>query len=333
MSAGGIIEGNSSNSASKCASCRHQRRRCPNDCIFRPYFPLRKQEEFESARRVFGVSNMERMLRSLEVQDRAKAVESMIWEASCWSKDSINGPLGCLKKLIDSERQAKQENQQLRKQLYNLNQSGRSTLTEEKQQNQTNEQMLNMEGSANDKVYAIPNSGIATNYYFDSEEGMELHSQGNSYTRCGSVNPQEIEGGRFLHTMLQSSPFPNYEINGITHVRNIGNHGNEAQAPSTPSPTVQMQQRRNQESRHQAANPSFPINPQEIDQGRTIVSLSQVNPFPYLYGNETYVGYIGLDDHIGQIPSVHSPIVQAHQIRNQLDEVSSQAAFFDTPTG
>jgi hypothetical protein len=133
--------------------------------------------------------------------------------------------------------------------------------------------------------------------------------------------------------MLQSSPFPNYEINGITHVRNIGNHGNVAQAPSTPSPTVQMQQRRNQESRHQAANPSFPINPQEIDQGRTIVSLSQVNPFPYLYGNETYVGYIGLDDHIGQIPSVHSPIVQAHQIRNQLDEVSSQAAFFDTPTG
>lgn len=94
MSAGGIIEGNSSNSASKCASCRHQRRRCPNDCIFRPYFPLRKREEFESARRVFGVSNMERMLRILEVQDREKAVESMIWEASCWSKDSINGPLG-----------------------------------------------------------------------------------------------------------------------------------------------------------------------------------------------------------------------------------------------
>lgn len=159
--------------------------------------------------------------------------------------------------------------------------------------------MLNMEGSANDKVYAIPNSAIATNYYFDSEEGMELHSQGNSYTRRGSVNPQEIEGGRFLHTMLQSSPFPNYEINGITHVRNIGNHGHVAQAPSTPSPTVQMQQRRNQESRHQAANPSFPINPREIDHGRTIVSLSQVNPFPY-------------------------------QIRNQLDEVSSQAAFFKT---
>ncbi|KAJ6885959.1 hypothetical protein NC651_026580 [Populus alba x Populus x berolinensis] len=277
MSARGIIEGNSSNSASKCASCRHQRRRCPNDCIFRPYFPLRKREEFESARRVFGVSNMERMLRSLEVQDRAKAVESMIWEASCWSKDSINGPLGCLKKLIDSERQAKQENQLLRKQLYNLSQSGRSTvLTEEKQQNQTNEQMLNMEGSANDEVYAIPNSSIATNYYFDSEEGMEVHSQGNSYTRRGSVNPQEIEGGRFLHTMLQSSPFPNYEINGITHVRDIGNHGNVAQATSTPSPTVQMQQRRNQESRHQAANPSFPINPREIDHGRTIVPLSQL---------------------------------------------------------
>lgn len=311
MSAGGIIEGNSSNSASKCASCRHQRRRCPNDCIFRPYFPLRKQEEFESARRIFGVSNMERMLRSLEVQDRAKAVESMIWEASCWSKDSINGPLGCLKRLIDSERQAKQENQLLRKQLYNLSQSDRSTLTEETQKNQTNEQMLSMEGSTNDKVYAIPNSGIATNYYFDSEEGMELHSQGNSYTRCGSVNPQEIQGGRFLHTMLQSSPLPNYEINGITH--------------------VQMQRRRNQEISHQAANPSFPINPQAIDRGRTIVSLSQVNPFPYQYGNETYVGYIGLDDHIGQVPSVHSPIVQAHQIRNQLDEVSSQAAFFNIP--
>ncbi|KAF9672409.1 hypothetical protein SADUNF_Sadunf11G0038700 [Salix dunnii] len=332
MSAGGIIEGCSSNNANKCASCRHQRRRCPTDCIFRPYFPLRKQVEFESARRIFGVSNMERMLRNLGVQDRAKSVESMIWEATCWSKDSINGPLGCLKRLIDSERQAKQENQLLRKQLYSLSQSGRSTQIDEKQQNQTTEQMLNMEGSENDQVYATPDSDIARNYYFDSEEDLGLHWQGNIYTRFGSVNPQEIEGGRILHTTLQSSPLSNYDqINGRAHVRDINaNHGPVAQASSTPSPIAQIQRRRSLEG-HQKADHSFPINPQEIDHGRTIVSLSQANPFPYRYGNETYAGDIGLNDHIGQVASVHSPLVQARQIRNQLDEVSSQATFFNTP--
>ncbi|KAJ6377241.1 hypothetical protein OIU76_026251 [Salix suchowensis] len=326
MSAGGIIEGCSSNSANKCASCRHQRRRCPTDCIFRPYFPLRKQIEFESARRIFGISNMERMLRNLGVQDRANSVESIIWEATCWSKDSINGPLGCLKRLIDSERQAKQENQLLRKQLYSLSRSGRSTQIDEKQQNQTNEQMLNIEGSASDQVYATPDSDIARNYYFDSEEGLELHWQGNIYTRFGSVNPQEIEGGRILQTTLQSSPLSNYDqINGRTHVRDInGNHGRVAHASSTPNPIAQMQRRGNLES-HQKANPSFPSNPQEIDHGRTIVSLSQVNSFPHRYGNEAYVG------DIGQVASLHNAILQTRQIRNQLDEVSSQAAFFNTP--
>uniref|UniRef100_A0A6N2KEN7 LOB domain-containing protein n=1 Tax=Salix viminalis TaxID=40686 RepID=A0A6N2KEN7_SALVM len=310
MSAGGIIEGCSSNSANKCASCRHQRRRCPTDCIFRPYFPLRKQIEFESARRIFGISNMERMLRNLGVQDRANSVESIIWEATCWSKDSINGPLGCLKRLIDSERQAKLENQLLRKQLYNLSRSGRSTQIDEKQQNQTNEQMLNMEGSASDQVYATPDSDIARNYCFDSEEGLELHWQ----------------GGRILQTTLQSSPLSNYDqINGRTHVRDInGNHGRVAQASSTPNPIAQMQRRRNLESIKKLIL-LFQINPQEIDHGRTIVSLSQANSFPHRYGNEAYVG------DIGQVASHHSAILQTRQIRNQLDEVSSQAAFFNTP--
>lgn len=47
----------------RCAACRYLRRRCPSDCIFAPYFPPNNPQRFASVHRIYGASNVARMLQ------------------------------------------------------------------------------------------------------------------------------------------------------------------------------------------------------------------------------------------------------------------------------
>lgn len=64
-----------------------------------PYFPADKAEEFEAVHSIFGVKNVSRKLKSLDVQHREVAVTSFIWEARAWMQDGVGGPLEQHKKV------------------------------------------------------------------------------------------------------------------------------------------------------------------------------------------------------------------------------------------
>lgn len=65
-----------------------------------PYFTAEKEEEFKAVHKLFGVSNMSKLLKQLEDQNqRAQAVQSFIWEAYMWKQNPVNGPLGRYKAL------------------------------------------------------------------------------------------------------------------------------------------------------------------------------------------------------------------------------------------
>eukprot|EP00257_Ricinus_communis_P018225 XP_015576883.1 LOB domain-containing protein 2 [Ricinus communis] len=98
-----------------CAACKHQRRKCGDVCLLQPYFGVDRTEDLQAAQKVFGISNMNKMMRELEVKDRAKAIESLVWEAWLWNQDKVNGPLG-------HYRQLQQENALLKNQINHLNQ-------------------------------------------------------------------------------------------------------------------------------------------------------------------------------------------------------------------
>ncbi|CAI0399781.1 unnamed protein product [Linum tenue] len=51
--------------ASPCASCKLLRRRCAKDCIFAPYFPSDDPHKFAIVHKVFGASNVSKMLQVL----------------------------------------------------------------------------------------------------------------------------------------------------------------------------------------------------------------------------------------------------------------------------
>ncbi|KAF5453709.1 hypothetical protein F2P56_028595 [Juglans regia] len=81
---------------SPCASCKLLRRRCAKDCVFAPYFPPDDPHKFAIVHKVFGASNVSKMLQELPVQQRADAVSSLVYEANARVRDPVYGCVGAI---------------------------------------------------------------------------------------------------------------------------------------------------------------------------------------------------------------------------------------------
>ncbi|KAE9607330.1 hypothetical protein Lal_00026731 [Lupinus albus] len=62
MKESGKKEGAAS-SSSPCAACRLLKRKCNHDCVFAPYFPASEPHKFSNVHKVFGASNVNKMLQ------------------------------------------------------------------------------------------------------------------------------------------------------------------------------------------------------------------------------------------------------------------------------
>ncbi|XP_022752923.1 LOB domain-containing protein 12-like [Durio zibethinus] len=82
--------------SSPCASCKLLRRRCTKDCIFAPYFPSDDPYKFAIVHKVFGASNVSKMLQELPVHQRADAVSSLAYEANARVRDPVYGCVGAI---------------------------------------------------------------------------------------------------------------------------------------------------------------------------------------------------------------------------------------------
>lgn len=56
-------EGRKHTTASPCAACKLLRRRCTQGCVFAPHFPSDEPQKFASVHKVFGASNVSKLLR------------------------------------------------------------------------------------------------------------------------------------------------------------------------------------------------------------------------------------------------------------------------------
>ncbi|CAM0955961.1 unnamed protein product [Alopecurus aequalis] len=79
-----------------CASCKLLRRRCTKDCIFAPFFPADDPHKFAIVHKVFGASNVSKMLLELPVQQRGDAVSSLVYEANARVRDPVYGCVGAI---------------------------------------------------------------------------------------------------------------------------------------------------------------------------------------------------------------------------------------------
>ncbi|KAG9136284.1 hypothetical protein Leryth_003874 [Lithospermum erythrorhizon] len=82
-----------------CAACKLLRRRCAKDCVFAPYFPADEPHKFASVHKVFGASNVNKMLQDLAEDQRGDAVSSMVYEANARVRDPVYGCVGAISSL------------------------------------------------------------------------------------------------------------------------------------------------------------------------------------------------------------------------------------------
>ncbi|KZV44363.1 LOB domain-containing protein 4 [Dorcoceras hygrometricum] len=84
---------------SPCAACKLLRRRCAEDCLFAPYFPAAEPHKFASVHKVFGASNINKMLQDLPENQRGDFVSSMVYEANARVRDPVYGCVGAISSL------------------------------------------------------------------------------------------------------------------------------------------------------------------------------------------------------------------------------------------
>lgn len=76
---------------SPCAACKLQRKKCTQDCVYAPYFPPDKLEKFLNVHKVYGASNVAKLLNEVKPSQREDAVNSLVYEAELRLIDPING--------------------------------------------------------------------------------------------------------------------------------------------------------------------------------------------------------------------------------------------------
>ncbi|KAI5665600.1 hypothetical protein M9H77_15453 [Catharanthus roseus] len=93
-----------------CAACKYQRRRCSSECILAPYFPANQTKAFQNAHRLFGVSNIMKILKQLSTEEqREEAMKSIKYEADMRERYPVYGCAGIICQLRQQLRQAIEE--------------------------------------------------------------------------------------------------------------------------------------------------------------------------------------------------------------------------------
>ncbi|XP_073142908.1 protein ASYMMETRIC LEAVES 2-like [Henckelia pumila] len=100
-----MASSSSSSSHSPCAACKFLRRKCLPECVFAPYFPPDQQQKFTSVHKVFGASNVTKLLNELHPQQREDAVNSLAYEADMRLRDPVYGCVGVISVLQHQLRQ------------------------------------------------------------------------------------------------------------------------------------------------------------------------------------------------------------------------------------
>ncbi|CAA3005148.1 Hypothetical predicted protein [Olea europaea subsp. europaea] len=86
-------------SGSSCAACKLLKRRCTPTCQFAPYFQSDESNKFAKVHKVFGASNVSKILNEVPQEQREDAVNSLVYEADVRLSDPVYGCIGVIASL------------------------------------------------------------------------------------------------------------------------------------------------------------------------------------------------------------------------------------------
>ncbi|KAI3807019.1 hypothetical protein L1987_22939 [Smallanthus sonchifolius] len=79
-----------------CAACKFLRRKCIQSCVFAPYFPPEDPQKFMNVHKIFGASNVAKLLNDVSPHQRQDAVSSLAYEAEARVRDPVYGCVGVI---------------------------------------------------------------------------------------------------------------------------------------------------------------------------------------------------------------------------------------------
>ncbi|MED6158559.1 hypothetical protein PIB30_033778 [Stylosanthes scabra] len=90
------MKGYEPRSSSSCAACKFLKRRCIPNCIFAPYFRSDECKKFAKVHKVFGASNVSKILVEVPEEQREDTVNSLAYEAEARLRDPVYGCIGAI---------------------------------------------------------------------------------------------------------------------------------------------------------------------------------------------------------------------------------------------
>ncbi|KAI4306855.1 hypothetical protein L6164_030099 [Bauhinia variegata] len=90
------MKGYEPRSSSSCAACKFLKRRCIPNCIFAPYFRSDECKKFAKVHKVFGASNVSKILIEVPEEQREDTVNSLAYEAEARLRDPVYGCIGAI---------------------------------------------------------------------------------------------------------------------------------------------------------------------------------------------------------------------------------------------
>ncbi|PON48723.1 Lateral organ boundaries domain containing protein [Trema orientale] len=193
-----------------CAGCRHQRKKCEERCELAPYFPARKFKEYKNAHRVFGTSNIYRIMAAVEPDQRQATADSILLEGNARRSDPVRGCYGVLRTLRSQlsfhEKQLRTVNQHL-------------AYYRERENNILKRQDLDMKRHP----FSI-NTSISTTTIMSPSSGPSaqfLHHDDQTSDLDGFRFPQEIVD---LSTLEESADLKPFDLELIDQMMESYNH-------------------------------------------------------------------------------------------------------------
>uniref|UniRef100_A0A1J3GHM1 LOB domain-containing protein 36 n=1 Tax=Noccaea caerulescens TaxID=107243 RepID=A0A1J3GHM1_NOCCA len=104
-------------SSSPCAACKFLRRKCTQECVFAPYFPPDQPQKFAFVHKIFGASNVAKLLNELVSNQREDAVNSLFYEAEARLRDPVYGCVGLISILQHRLKQLQYDLENAKKEL------------------------------------------------------------------------------------------------------------------------------------------------------------------------------------------------------------------------
>ncbi|KAF8036872.1 hypothetical protein BT93_C2560 [Corymbia citriodora subsp. variegata] len=90
------MKGHEPRSSSSCAACKLLKRKCTSTCIFAPYFRSDEPKKFAKVHKVFGASNVSKILVEVPEEQREDTVNSLAYEAEARLRDPVYGCIGAI---------------------------------------------------------------------------------------------------------------------------------------------------------------------------------------------------------------------------------------------